>query len=168
MTRWTSMSSALSRNSRLLLQRDQAHCTTAARVRLHRRIHHQTTTSRRRPSPRHQCHQYHRDPRTRCLQLRRSALGSGRRRCFVERRPRVAPPRAGCCACDVFNNGASSSDAPSQSSQRSHLIVLRVVLVRVGVGRRPGEWSLASLGLTNEHSNGVSHGMRLPGGSSLE
>ena len=69
---------------------------------------------------------------------------------------------------DVLDNGASSSATPSQSNRRGRFIIPRAVLARAGAGRRLGEWSPASLGLANGHSNGVVPGTRLPGGSSSE
>ena len=116
----TSTPSALSRILRLLHHRPRARCTAGGHARLRRCLLRRTTRSRRRSSPRHQ-----RCPRSPHSQTRRAfrrrfrrtsqwPLGllqqasgwgctcprheHGRRRLFVEREPRAAPPHAGCCA----------------------------------------------------------------------
>ncbi|CAM0874208.1 unnamed protein product [Alopecurus aequalis] len=77
-------------------------------------------------------------------------------------------PAPNAASGDVFDNGASRSATPPQSPRRGRFIVPLAVLARAGAGRRLGEWSPASLGLANGHSDGVAPGTRLPDGSSSE
>lgn len=146
------------RNSRLLLYRDCACYTVGACVQLRRRFDHQTTMPRRRPSPQHPRHQYNWDPRTCHLQL--PHMRSGRRSCFIKRRPWVAPSHTGYWCGDVFNNGE-----PALSPPRSRHVAAASSCWR----RSPGEGVEPDGSWTFEWAlNGVSYETRFHGDSYLE
>uniref|UniRef100_A0A8R7K258 Uncharacterized protein n=1 Tax=Triticum urartu TaxID=4572 RepID=A0A8R7K258_TRIUA len=86
-----------------------------------------------------------------------SAQGSGRWGFSVERSPRAAPPRAGCCAWGRLR----------PRSNRVHWPVVTPPLAHSAT-RRAAAQPRVNLRLANGHSNGVAPGTHLPGGSSEE